>query len=55
MDEQNAWNQFISTGSVADYLKYSALKGNFENSKGEIGKGDANQDERNNNQRASYF
>lgn len=55
MDEQKAWNQFISTGSVADYLKYSALRGRFENSKGEMGKGDANQNQGDNNQRASYF
>ena len=30
-NERNAWKTFTATGSVADYLKYSALKRISEN------------------------
>ncbi|MDE7390606.1 MAG: hypothetical protein K2M82_06675 [Lachnospiraceae bacterium] len=26
MDEFDAWNNFVTTGSVIDYLKYSSIK-----------------------------
>ena len=31
MNESDAWKNFITTGSVADYLKYASIKHGNEN------------------------
>ena len=53
MNETDAWNSFLMSGSVVDYLRYKAIQA-AKNGTNILEEKDEVQDERTDNQRTEY-
>lgn len=54
MNETDAWNSFLMSGSVLDYLQYKSIQNAKKGDRAPLEEKDENQDKRTDSERAEY-